>query len=219
MLLIKYLLLASAVGLFAGAAGILWWDVYRAIAGRNAGDASGGLTFAGVRWCVARKLAMAACVPLLVGSAITVVPGGMAGVLVSQISGVAPGALYPGVHLIVPFVQRIALFDVRDRVFTTAAAGNPTTRSEVLKVQTKEGLPLGLAISIRYRLDPRRLDYMHANLPQPVDRELVPPVVAAYSGRLCRTTWSATSFQPCGRKSAAVRPLPSPGNWPRTESL
>jgi len=52
-------------------------------------------------------------------------------------------------------------------------------KSEPLKVQTKEGLSVGLGISVRYRLDPRRLDYIHANLPQPVDQELVAPVVAS----------------------------------------
>ncbi len=37
---------------------------------------------------------------------------------------------------------------------------------------------MGLAIAVRYRLDPRRLDYIHANLPQPIEEEIVPPVVA-----------------------------------------
>jgi regulator of protease activity HflC (stomatin/prohibitin superfamily) len=46
-------------------------------------------------------------------------------------------------------------------------------------VQSKEGLSLGLAITIRYRLDPKHLDYIQANLPQPVEREIVPPVVAS----------------------------------------
>ena len=37
---------------------------------------------------------------------------------------------------------------------------------------------MGLTISVRYRLDPRRLDYIHSNLPQPIEQEIVPPVVA-----------------------------------------
>jgi regulator of protease activity HflC (stomatin/prohibitin superfamily) len=116
---------------------------------------------------------------LLAGASITIVPSGMADVLVSQISGVAPGTLYPGVHLVVPFVQGIALYDIRDQVFTTVASDDPKSKAEVLKIQTKEGLPLGLAVSIRYRLDPKRLAYIHANMSQPVDQELVPAVVAS----------------------------------------
>jgi len=46
-------------------------------------------------------------------------------------------------------------------------------------VQAKEGLTVGLAITVRYRLDPRHLDYIQNNLPQPVEREIVPPVVAS----------------------------------------
>jgi regulator of protease activity HflC (stomatin/prohibitin superfamily) len=33
-------------------------------------------------------------------------------------------------------------------------------------------------VTVRFRLDPHRLAYIHANLPQPVEKELVPPVVA-----------------------------------------
>jgi regulator of protease activity HflC (stomatin/prohibitin superfamily) len=46
-------------------------------------------------------------------------------------------------------------------------------------VQAKEGLSLDLAITVRYRLDPKRLDYIQSNLPQPVEREIVPAVVAS----------------------------------------
>ena len=183
MLLLKYLFLASGIGLLAGAIGLVLWDVYRANALRIAEGASGPLILAAVRWRMALRCALVACLPLLLSASIAIVPSGMAGVLVSQISGVAPGTLYPGVHLVVPFVQSIALYDIRDQVFTTAASddpkSNPKARAEVLKIQTKEGLPLGLAVSIRYRLDPKRLAYIHANMSQPVDQELVPAVVAS----------------------------------------
>ena len=51
--------------------------------------------------------------------------------------------------------------------------------AEPLKVQTREGLSVGLAVAVRYRIDDHRLAFIHANLPQPVDKELVPPVVAS----------------------------------------
>jgi regulator of protease activity HflC (stomatin/prohibitin superfamily) len=179
MLLLKYMFLASGVGLLAGAIGLVLLDVYRANARRTAEGASVPLTLAAVHWRMALRFALAACLPLLAGASIAIVPSGMAGVLVSQISGVSPATLYPGVHLVVPFVESIALYDIRDQVFTTAASDDPKSKSEVLKIQTKEGLPLGLAVSIRYRLDPRRLAYIHANMSQPVDQELVPAVVAS----------------------------------------
>jgi regulator of protease activity HflC (stomatin/prohibitin superfamily) len=52
-------------------------------------------------------------------------------------------------------------------------------KAEPLEVQAKEGLSLGLAITVRYRLDPKHLDYIQNNLPQPVEKEIVPGVVAS----------------------------------------
>jgi hypothetical protein len=69
----------------------------------------------------------------------------------------------------------VTLYDTRERVFTTALGEK---KVDGLQVQSKEGLPMGLAISVRYRLDPRRLSYIHANLPQPVEEDIVSPVVA-----------------------------------------
>jgi regulator of protease activity HflC (stomatin/prohibitin superfamily) len=110
----------------------------------------------------------------------------MAGVRVSQTSGTEPGTLYPGVHLVTPLVEDVALFDIRDQVFTTGALedGKPAvakvpSKPELLDAQAKEGLTLGLAITVRYRLDPKRLDYIQSNLPRPVEKEIVPPVVAS----------------------------------------
>jgi regulator of protease activity HflC (stomatin/prohibitin superfamily) len=40
-------------------------------------------------------------------------------------------------------------------------------------------LTAGLAIAVRYRLEAQRLPYMYANLPQPVEGEMVDPVVAS----------------------------------------
>jgi regulator of protease activity HflC (stomatin/prohibitin superfamily) len=110
----------------------------------------------------------------------------MAGVRVSQSKGTLAGTLYPGVHFVVPLLEEVALFDIRDQLFTT---GNPEDSAkgqavaggklQPLNVQAKEGLILGLAITVRYRLDPARLDYIQNNLPQPVEKEIVPSVVAS----------------------------------------
>jgi regulator of protease activity HflC (stomatin/prohibitin superfamily) len=78
----------------------------------------------------------------------------------------------------VPLIQNVTLYDTREKVFNTSLGEETKKKVETLKVQTREGLPVGLAIAVRYRLDPRRLDYIHANLPQPIEEEIVPPVVA-----------------------------------------
>ena len=52
-------------------------------------------------------------------------------------------------------------------------------KAEVLEVEARDGLSVGLAVVVRYRIDPRRLDYIQANLPQPIDEEIVAPVVTS----------------------------------------
>lgn len=144
-----------------------------------------------VRWGLAQRLAAAGVLPILLAYSIAIVPDGFAGVRVSQIWGARPGTLYPGVHLITPLVDSVELYDTREQVYTTAAsnaagaaprggsgAATPSAQPEVLTVQAREGLNIGLAVSVRYRLDPQRLSYIHANLPRAVGDEVVAPTVA-----------------------------------------
>ena len=180
MLLLKFLLMLTGAGLLGGAFAIVIYDVYRTRQSwrQDQANAMRPLPPGEIRWRLAGRLALVSMVPLLLGQSFVVVPSGRAGVLVSQISGTLPGALFPGVHCIVPLIQDVTLYDTREKVFSTALADDPKTKTESLKVQTKEGLPVGMAIAVRYRLDPRRLDYIHANLPQPIEEQIVPPVVA-----------------------------------------
>jgi regulator of protease activity HflC (stomatin/prohibitin superfamily) len=181
MLFVKYLLTWSGVAMIAVAIAILGYDVYLMIEFRRAlakGDLAAVLR--PVRWRAALALALFAWAPLLIATGIVVVPSGMGGVRVSQTSGTLAGTLYPGAHLVVPVAERVQLFDTRDQLFTTGSVeGRSASKLETLKVQSKEGLDIGLAITVRYRLDARHLDYIQANLPQPVEKEIVPAVVAS----------------------------------------
>lgn len=182
MLLLKYCMMLAGFGMFLAAAAMLVYDIYLAEEYRRLfarGEAEKVPAPKPIRWTTAAKLALFAWLPLLVGLSIAVVPSGMAGVRVSQISGTLPGTFYPGVHFIKPLVERVVLYDIRDRVFTTVVGQEPDKKGEVLKVQARDGLSIGLAVTVRYRLDPRRLDYIQENLPQPVEVEMVPPVVTS----------------------------------------
>jgi regulator of protease activity HflC (stomatin/prohibitin superfamily) len=135
-----------------------------------------------IPWRGPLALALVACLPLLAASSIVVVPSGMGGVRVSQIGGTLPGTLYPGLHFVTPFIESVEIFDLRDHLFTAGVAETgekAATQKNGLTVQSLEGLNIGLAVTVRYRLDPNKLDSVQAHMPQPVDRELVPPVVAS----------------------------------------
>jgi regulator of protease activity HflC (stomatin/prohibitin superfamily) len=183
MLFLKYVLMSCGIGMIAMAAAILSYDLYLQMQYRRLLPAAPVPPPAPqIRWRSAIALALLAWGPILIALGIVVVPSGMAGVRVSQTSGTLAGTLYPGVHFIVPLAERVELFDTRDQLFTTGAVettAKTAGKAEPLNVQAKEGLTLGLAITVRYRVDPKRLDYIQANLPQPVEKEIVPPVVAS----------------------------------------
>jgi regulator of protease activity HflC (stomatin/prohibitin superfamily) len=133
-------------------------------------------------WRGPAALGLVACLPLLVAASIVVVPSGMGAVRVSQIGGTLPGTLYPGLHFITPLVESAEMFDLRDHLFTAGISeqgGKAGTAKNGLSVQSREGLNIGLAVTVRYRLDPSKLSSVQAHLPQPADKELVPPIVAS----------------------------------------
>jgi len=186
MIFFKYLLEWGGIAMIAAAIAIIARDLYLQTTYKRADvpDSPVGPTPRN-HWRGAIGLAVAAWLPILLASGIVVVPSGMGGVRISQTSGTLPGTLYPGAHFLTPLVESVVLFDTRDQLFTTGAVESSKALEaklgpvEPLRVQAKEGLTVGLAITVRYRLDSKHLDYIQANLPQPVEKEIVPGVVAS----------------------------------------
>ena len=90
MLALKYLLITCGLGMMIAAVCILTYDLYREMLYRRAMETPGGAVGAApvvVRWRTSLALAMLAWGPLLVAFSMVVVPSGMAGVRVSQLSG------------------------------------------------------------------------------------------------------------------------------------
>jgi regulator of protease activity HflC (stomatin/prohibitin superfamily) len=189
MLALKYLLMILGLGLFGSSGALIAYDIYiseqlrRLLARSKTGEpgAESGTAvrrpFGPVRWRLAQRIALLSLLPILLSLSIVVVPDGFAGVRVSQIWGARHGTLYPGVHFVTPLVDSVALYDTREQVYSTRASESAKADADVLTVQAREGLNIGLAVSVRYRLDPRRLETIHANLPQPVGEQVVAPVV------------------------------------------
>ena len=183
MIALKVLLTVAGVLLLAAALGIPLYTLALRIrhARRKAAGEAAMVAPEPIAWRGPVALVLVACLPLLIAASIVVVPSGMGGVRVSQIRGTLPGTLYPGMHFITPLVESVQTFDLRDHLFTAGIIeeGAKTAPRNGLSVQSREGLNIGLAVTVRYRLDPSKLDSVQAHMPQPVDKELVPPVVAS----------------------------------------
>jgi len=135
-----------------------------------------------IGWRRPAVFAALGCVPLLIAASIAVVPSGTGGVCISQVRGTLPGTLYPGMHFVTPLVDSVQLFDLRDHMFTAGLVEQGPKKPPVatgLNVQSLEGLNIGLGVTVRYRLDPNKLSSVAMHLPQPPDKEVVPPVVAS----------------------------------------
>ena len=187
MLALKLLLTIAGFVLLAAAVGHLAFSVWKRIEQMRKKPTEDGGEGADapeepleIDWHRPLALAITGCVPLLIASSIVVVPSGMGGVRISQVSGTLPGTLYPGVHFMTPLIDSVQMFDLRDRIFIAGAAepGAKTAgQQNGLTVQSLEGLNIGLGVTVRYRLDPNKLSSVQAHLPQPADKQLVPPVV------------------------------------------
>ncbi|MGB7307796.1 MAG: SPFH domain-containing protein, partial [Candidatus Acidiferrales bacterium] len=197
MLFLRFLLFAGCFGLGVVAAGMVLYDIFLAYEldrvlrrGARPGNADDTGSLPGpvavpaprrvrrvIRLHSAAKLVAIAALMGLAGKSIVVVPDGEGAVRISQLSGVRPGTLYAGTHFVVPLIERVQLYDIRDKVFATSSLQNRNDKLEVLTVEAREGLEVGLAVNVRYRIDSRKLDYIQANLPQPIEDEIVAPTV------------------------------------------
>ena len=200
MVALKYLLMLVGTGLLTSAAGLVAYDIYlseelrRLLArGRTEEAGAGSLARRGarpVRWKLAVQLSGIGLLVMLAAGSFVVVSDGAAGVRVSELWGVRPGTLYPGLHVVTPLVDSVAIYNTREQVYATAASSENGQGAEggkrignggqadVLTVQAREGLNIGLAVAVRYRLDAQKLDAIHRNLPQPVGEQVVAPIVS-----------------------------------------
>jgi len=144
---LKYLLIAGGLGMILVAVSILGYERYRELLCRRALALPGAGAVPPLpqwRWRTSLALALLAWGPILLAFSIVLVPSGMAGIRVSEMTGTVPGTLYPGVHFVVPLVEEVALFDTRDQVFTTGApedgknaVANGSSKSQLLDTQAK----------------------------------------------------------------------------------
>lgn len=184
MIALKLLLTVAGVVLMAAALTIPLYGLWLRVryAQKKAGGDETVVEPEEIAWRGPVALALVGCLPLLVATSMVVVPTGMGGVRVSQIGGTEPGTLYPGLHFVTPLVETVQTFDLREHLFTAGnveQGGKASPQQSGLSVQSREGLNIGLAVTVRYRLDPNKLSSVQAHMPQPVDKQLVPPVVAS----------------------------------------
>ncbi len=113
------------------------------------------------------------------------VGAGERAVIFNRLSGTQPGQLGEGLHVIAPFVQRAALYDVKSQTYTMSAAtseANPQAgaSNDALEALTSDGLPVNLEISVRFHPDPQNVWRLHQGIGPDYVGKIVRPQARSY---------------------------------------
>ncbi|MFD1730293.1 prohibitin family protein [Deinococcus malanensis] len=100
---------------------------------------------------------------LLLAQGIKVIPAGYVGVVFSALSGVKPQPLQEGVHFVVPFVDRVNLYDGRLQEITLAHGVNDGDEGAI-RARSKEGLDITADVTVNFRIDRTKAAIMHKEL-------------------------------------------------------
>jgi regulator of protease activity HflC (stomatin/prohibitin superfamily) len=104
---------------------------------------------------------------------VAAVAPGEVGVRVNHLTG-GMSLLGEGPSLLVPFVHDVWRYSLRDQVYRPVHSAKANGEAPF---QSVEGLSLGVQVTVRYALDPRRIGAIARRLPQDVGRDLIEPVV------------------------------------------
>ncbi|MBZ9711887.1 prohibitin family protein [Deinococcus multiflagellatus] len=100
---------------------------------------------------------------LLVGQSVKVIPAGYVGVVFSALSGVKGGVLQEGIHFLVPFVDRVNLYDARLQEVTLAHNVNDGDEGAI-RARSKEGLDITADVTVQFRIDRAKAAILHKEL-------------------------------------------------------
>ncbi|MCR4408459.1 MAG: SPFH domain-containing protein [Anaerolineae bacterium] len=138
-----------------------------------------------------RKLRISVIVGILVlallssalASSIVVIDAGEVGVVFNAFIGTKETPLYPGMHLIIPYVEAVYRYSTQEQVYTMTT--NPGTeqvatgamQDDSLWSPTREGLQVGIDSSTRYAIDPRQAPHVHNSFRNTYVEVLIRPTI------------------------------------------
>jgi regulator of protease activity HflC (stomatin/prohibitin superfamily) len=104
--------------------------------------------------------------------------------------GILPNALDPGIHWIIPFVQRVETYSIARATYTmaTSTGEGSVQGDDSIQARTKDGQQVFIDASVIYSVDPSKLVNLHItwkhtyqdNVVRPVARAAIRDAVAQY---------------------------------------
>lgn len=107
-----------------------------------------------------------------------IVPAGHVGVVFDIFRGVQGQPLHEGVHLVVPGIQRVTLYDARVKEVTLSAPHEGERRADTsIRARSKEGLEIGVDVTVQYRILKDQAPKLHQEVgPGYLETLIVPQV-------------------------------------------
>jgi len=104
---------------------------------------------------------------------VQVVPAGEVGVRINRLTG-GVSVVPEGPTLMVPLMHDLRRYSLRDQIYRPTESA---TAEGAAPFQSVEGLSIGVAVTVRYALDPTRVGEVAKRLPVNVGADLIEPVV------------------------------------------
>lgn len=114
-----------------------------------------------------------------ISQSFVVVPAGYVGVVFNVFGGVQPNPLSEGFHIVLPGIQNVILYDARLKEVTLAQGptGNNTPGEDAITARSKEGLDIGVDVTVQYRIIGLEAPLLHRNLgPSYLETLIVPQI-------------------------------------------
>lgn len=127
-----------------------------------------------IPWIIGGVLVLA-----LIAASIVVVPVGHRVVAYNYVTKAFAEPLQQGYNMVLPLIYEKTDYDVRTQVYTMSGVvqeGN-VQRADSIEVLSSDGLKMDLDITVRYHVDPSRVNELHAQIgPTYVDKIIRPKV-------------------------------------------
>jgi len=116
-------------------------------------------------------------------SSIVVIDAGEVGVVFNAFIGTKSTPLYPGMHLIIPYVETVYRYPTQEQVYTMTQTPSAeqiaygAMQDDTLWSPTREGLQVGIDSSTRYAIDPRQAPHVHNSFRNTYVEVLIRPTI------------------------------------------
>jgi len=135
----------------------------------------------GGRRALGAPLLIAGLAVAALSQSFVVVPAGHVGVVFNVLGGVQPTPLGEGLRLVIPGIQSVILYDARLKEVTLAKgrapAGAGTSGEDAITARSKEGLEIGVDVTVQYRIKREEAPQLHRNLgPGYLETLIVPQI-------------------------------------------